>query len=244
MKKQLLYLLLPLIIVFTQCSKSDSSGPQNNLNNRSVGASAKEILASSTYQSINLQIHYMPGYPPDGIALNNLVVFLNTLINKPNGITITQAPIAASGKTVLTLSEVYEIEKANRSVYTSGTQLGIYLLFVDCKYTDANAVGLAYKNTSMVIFGQTVHESSGGITPLQISRTKLETIVEEHEFGHLMGLVDLGSPMQTPHKDASSNHCTNASCLMYFATNLNNITGPVPPLDTNCRNDLTANGGK
>jgi hypothetical protein len=242
MKKQLLYLLLPLIIVFTQCSKSDSSGPQSNLNNRSVGASAKEILTSSTYQTISLQIHYMPGYPPDGTAINNLVTFLNTLVNKPNGITVTQAPIAASGKTVLSLTEVYDIEKANRSVYTSGSQLGIYLLFVDCKYTDANAIGLAYKNTSMVIFGQTVHESSGAVG--QIGRSKLETIVEEHEFGHLMGLVDLGSLMQTPHKDASSNHCTNTSCLMYFATNLNNILGPVPPLDANCKNDLTANGGK
>ncbi len=242
MKKQLLYLFLPLIIVFTQCSKSDSGGQQNNLNNRSVGASAREILSSSTYQYISLQINYMPGYPPDGTALNNVVTFLNSLINKPNGIIISQAPIAASGKTVLTLTEVYDIEKANRTVYTSGSQLGIYLLFVDCKYTDANAIGLAYKNTSMVIFGQTVHESSGAVG--QIGRTKLETIVQEHEFGHLMGLVDLGSPMQTQHKDASSNHCINNACLMYFATNLNNILGPVPSLDTNCKNDLTANGGK
>lgn len=242
MKKQLLYLLLPLIIVFTQCSKSDSSGQQNNLNNRTVGASAKEILTSTTYQSISLQIHYMPGYPPDGTALNNLISFLNSLINKPNGIIISQAPIAGSGKTVLTLTEVYDIEKANRTVYTSGSQLGIYLLFVDCKYTDATAIGLAYKNTSMVLFGQTVHESSGAVG--QIGRTKLETTVEEHEFGHLMGLVDLGSPMQVQHKDASSNHCSNTACLMYFATNLNNILGPVAILDANCKNDLTANGGK
>ncbi|MEO6406943.1 MAG: hypothetical protein ABIY51_06745 [Ferruginibacter sp.] len=241
-KKQLLYLLLPLSIVFMQCSKSDSNGQQNNLNNRSVGASAKEILTSTTYQSINLQIQYMPGYPPDGTALNNVVTFLNGLINKPNGILISQSAIAGSGKTVLALTEVYDIEKANRTTFTSGSQLGIYLLFVDCKYTDATAVGLAYKNTSMVIFGQTVHESSGGIG--QIGRTKLESITEEHEFGHLMGLVDLGSPMQVPHKDAGSNHCSTPSCLMFATTNLGNITGPIPVLDAYCKNDLTANGGK
>ena len=241
-KKISLYLLLSLSILFTQCSKKDATSANSNLNNRTVGASANEILSSGSYSSIRLQINYMPGFAPDGAALNNLVTYLTALINKPNGIIITQAQIAASGKTVLTLAEVYEIEKANRSFFTSGTQLAIYCLFVDCKYTDANAIGLAYKNTSMVLFGQTVHESSGAIG--QIGRTKLETTVEEHEFGHLMGLVDLGSPMQVPHKDATSNHCNNSSCLMYFATNLGNLTGPIPMLDNNCRNDLIANGGR
>lgn len=240
MKRKLLYILLPISITLTQCKKTDA--PTNNLNTRSVGASAKEILSSTTYQSINLQIQYMPGYAPDATALMNTVSFLNTLINKPGGINISQTQIAASGKTVMSLTEVYELEKANRTTFTSGSQLGIYLLFADFKYTDANTIGLSYKNTSMVLFGPAINESSGAIG--QISRTKLQTIVEEHEFGHLMGLVDLGSPMQVPHKDASTNHCTNTSCLMYFATNLNNILGPVPVLDNNCRNDLTANGGK
>ncbi|MEO7444259.1 MAG: hypothetical protein ABIT96_02295 [Ferruginibacter sp.] len=242
MRKRFLFLLIPLCLGLTQCKKNDSQGGSGNLNTRSVGASAKELLTATTYQSIRLEIQYMPGYNPDGAALTNAVDFLNTYVNKPGGIIITQNQIAGSGKTILTLAQVYDIEKANRTVFTSGNQLGIYLLFADAKYTDAAVVGLAYKNTSMVLFGPSVNESSGGIG--QIGRTKLETIVEEHEFGHLMGLVDLGTPMVVNHKDASSNHCTVTNCLMYYATNLNNIVGPVPVLDDYCKNDLRANGGK
>lgn len=242
MRKISVYLLLLASLGLAQCKKNDSNGSASNLNTRSVGASARELLTAANYQSVKLEIQYMPGYVPDGAALTNVVNFLNTFINKPGGITIIQNPIAGTGKTVLTLAEVYEIEKSHRTVYTQGSQLGVYLMFADAKYTDAAAVGLAYKNTSMVVFGPSVTESSGGLG--QISRTKLETIVEEHEFGHLMGLVDLGTPMLTPHKDPSSNHCNVTSCLMYYSTNLGNIVGPVPVLDDNCKNDLRANGGR
>jgi len=192
-----------------------------------------------------MQIHYMPGFAPDPASLNSLVNFLNALINKPGGINISQTQIAASGKTILTLSEINEIEKNNRTVFTTGTTIGIYLLFTDGKYTDNSAVGLAYRNTSIAIFGKTVEDNSGGLN--QVTRTKLETTIEEHEFGHILGLVDIGSAMQVNHKDPNSNHCNNAACLMYFSTNVMGgigISGPVLPLDANCRNDLHANGGK
>ncbi|HEY0356753.1 MAG TPA: hypothetical protein VGC29_11140, partial [Flavisolibacter sp.] len=71
-----------------------------------------------------------------------------------------------------------------------------------------------------------------------------------HEVGHLLGLVDIGSPMQTPHKDADhGSHCNNNSCLMYYASETTDIlglllTGNIPGLDANCIADLRANGGK
>jgi hypothetical protein len=71
-----------------------------------------------------------------------------------------------------------------------------------------------------------------------------------HEFGHLFGLVDLGSPMQVNHKDAANgNHCNVNNCLMYYGAETTDIlgfllTGNVPSLDVNCQNDIRANGGK
>ena len=190
----------------------------------------------------------MPGFQPDAAAINNLTSFINSLINKPGAVTVTQTQIASAGNTVLTLTDIANVEKNNRTVYTSGNQLGVYFLYTDGNYSEANVLGLAYRNTSMSILGKTIHDNSGGLG--QASRTKLESTVLEHEFGHILGLVDLGSPMQTNHKDAAhGNHCNNTNCLMYYASETTDIlgiliTGSIPPLDANCKADLTANGGK
>ena len=237
-----------IILLLTQCSKKDTapSVAQNNLNNLSVGASAKDFLATIKYQSINLEIQYMPGFAPNAAALNNLVGYLNTLLNKPGGVNITQKQIASTANPILTLAQVSDIEKINRTVFTAGTSLGVYFLFTDASYTEPKVLGLAYKNTSMTLFGKTVHDNSGGLG--KPSLADLESIVEEHEFGHLLGLVNLGSTMQVVHEDAAhANHCDNKNCLMYWAAQVNLMSGiisSVPPLDANCRNDLKANGGK
>ncbi|MBC7868292.1 MAG: hypothetical protein H7X88_12225 [Gloeobacteraceae cyanobacterium ES-bin-316] len=249
MKNLLAVFCFMSILLFSRCSKSDVSAAAGASNNKNVGASARDLLSGDVYQSINLEILYMPGYLPDAAAINNLTSFINSLVKKPGGIQVTYKPIAASGKTTLTLEELRAIEKANRSVFTSGNAIGVCLMYTDGGYSQVNTLGVAHLNTSMAIFGKTVHDNSGGIN--QPTQTKLETIVTEHEFGHILGLVDLGSPMLVNHKETSTNtnHCNNTSCLMYFATNVNSmggilISGPVPVLDANCKNDLTANGGK
>lgn len=190
----------------------------------------------------------MPGYPPDGAALNHLQSRLSSFINKPSGITIVTKEIPASSKTVLSLNDVIDIEKNNRTAFTSGSELAVCILYTNGNYSDANVLGIAYKNTSVAIFGKMIYDNSGGIG--QASRTKLEATVLEHELGHLLGLVDLGSPMQAGHKDAShGNHCNNSACLMYYASETSDIlgfliTGNIPSFDANCVADLHANGGK
>src|SRR6266516_3657609 len=169
------------------------------LHNRAVGASANEILSSSKYSSLRIEIQYMPGYAPDANAINQLQSFLNNYVNKPGGVSIVTKQINASGSASLNLDQVRKIEETNRTVFTDGSQIALYILYTDGNYTDNNVIGLAYRNTSIAVFGKTVYDNSGGIG--QTSRTKLEATVGEHELGHLMGLVNLGSPMQTNHED-------------------------------------------
>ncbi len=251
MKKQTLAALLLVVVCFSQCSKTDSTTgltTSNNLNVKAVGSSARDFLSAANYSSIKVQIQYMPGFAPDAGALNNLTNFLSSLINKPAGISFTQTQIAASGKATLTLDEIAALEKTNRTNYTTGNVLAVHVLYTDAAYSTSNVLGLAYRNTSLVIFGPTVVNNSGGAN--QTTRTKLETTVYEHEFGHLLGLTNLGSTMVTPHEDANHNsHCNNSSCLMYYTTQTTVmggilLSGPIPSLDANCKADLTANGGK
>jgi hypothetical protein len=190
----------------------------------------------------------MPGFEPDAPALAHLKSFLESTLNKPSGITIVTSQIAASSSTTLSSDAVRSIENTNRTAFTSGDQIAVYVLYTNGTYTDNSVIGIAYRNTSVAIFGKTVHDNSGGLG--QASRTKLEATVLEHELGHLLELVDLGSPMQTNHKDAAhGSHCTSNSCLMYYASETTDIlgfllTGNIPSLDANCVADLRANGGK
>lgn len=242
-----------VILLFAGCSKSGTSYVNNPdapdyLHNRTVGASAKELLASATYQSLKIEVLYMTGFAPDAAAINHLQTTLAGLLNKPSGITVVTKEIPAASATTLSVDDVILIEKNNRTAFTSNSQIAVSVILTNGNYTDANVLGIAYKNTSVVLFGKKIHDNSGAIG--QASRTKLEATVLEHELGHLLGLVDLGSPMQTAHKDAAhGSHCSITNCLMYYTSETSDIfgfliTGNIPVFDANCRADLTANGGK
>lgn len=241
-----------IAILFSACSKTETYVNNPNvpdyLHNRPVGASANELLASTKYTSLKIEVQYMTGFQPDAAALNHLQATLQGLLNKPSGITIITKEIPASANLSLSVNDVISIEKNNRTAFTNGSELAVYILYTNGNYTDNNVLGIAYKNTSAVLFGKKINDNSGGFG--QANRTKLVATVAEHELGHLLGLVDLGSPMQTAHNDAAhGSHCSNSSCLMYYASETSDIfgfliTGNIPSFDANCRADLQANGGK
>ncbi|HEX6332781.1 MAG TPA: hypothetical protein VFZ78_01065 [Flavisolibacter sp.] len=251
MKRILLPVALLAFLVLPGCKKTDIIDDlfgANALHNRSVGASANELLSDSKYTSLKVQIQYMTGYAPDPAAVSHLQNFLSAYLNKPAGISVVTSEISPAAAATLTVNDIVNIENQNRSAFTSSGEIALYILYTNGQYSSASTLGVAYRNTSAALFGKTIRDNSGGIG--QVSRTKLEATVLEHEVSHLLGLVDIGSPMQVPHKDAAhGNHCTNSSCLMYYTAETTDIlglllTGNIPALDVNCINDLKANGGK
>jgi hypothetical protein len=110
-------------------------------------------------------------------------------------------------------------------------------------------LGQAYFNTSMVIYEKSLQDNSDGFG--EPALYKLETTVINHEFGHILGLVNLGSAMYNLHQDsAHGSHCDNSNCLMYWEVETGNIfsaligSSPIPSFDQNCLKDLHENGGK
>jgi Prokaryotic membrane lipoprotein lipid attachment site len=247
--KKVLFVLFTIAIL-TGCSKSgsDVANGGSYSNDRNPGASANDLLSSAKYESLKIEVQYMAGFPPDAAAITQLTGFLSSLVNKPGGIQVVQKEISPVANTSLSLQDIIAIEKQNRTVFTSGKQLGVYFLYTNGIYSHNDVLGVAYGNTSLCVFGKKVHDNSGGIG--QTNRTKLEATVLEHEMGHMTGLVDVGSPMQENHKDAAhEGHCSNTSCLMYYLTETSDMAGmlltaPVPALDAACLKDLKANGGK
>lgn len=247
--KNKLFILGCLALFSLSCQKTKElieSVDPNSLHNRSTGASANELLSANKYTSLKVEIQYMAGFAPDGGAVAHLQNFLATHLNKPNGISIVTKEIPASGNTTLTANEVHAIEKANRTAFSTDNEIAVYVLYTNGTYSENNVLGIAYRNTSAALFGKRLRDNSGGVG--QTSRTKLEATVLEHELGHLLGLVDIGTPMQSQHK-ANGNHCNVQSCLMFHTAETTDVlglllTGNIPTLDAACVADLRANGGK
>ncbi|AKK71363.1 hypothetical protein OK18_00775 [Chryseobacterium gallinarum] len=249
LKKFNLAFLVFLLLISCERDSEFSNGSGNYNHTRSVGSSANDLLNNSTYNALVIEILYMPGYAPDANAIELVKNFLSTFLKKEGGISIIQKEIAGATSASLSVEDIRSIENSSRTAFTNGSTMAVSIIYTNGQYyANASTLGIAYRNTSIALLGKIIHDHSGGFG--QVSRTKLEATVLEHELGHLLGLVDLGSQMQVNHKDAANgNHCDNKNCLMYYASETTDILGflntnNIPQLDTNCKGDLTANGGK
>lgn len=249
-------LLFGMVISACSTGPNDHSQPLPAFSSTAApGDSAHAYLSSDQFSQLNLEIDYMPGYKPDADALDSLKAFLHRRLNKSVINIKTPTEIPSGGKDSYGNDDIISIEQQHRDHYTTLQEAGsdtlwVYFSILDGNYSQQNNVlGLTYLNTSMTFFGPTIHNNSGdGIG--QVSRTKLEGTVFNHEFGHNLGLVANGSPMQEDHQDsAHGHHCNNDKCLMYYSVNTTDYTSilidsPIPDLDANCVADLQANGGK
>lgn len=258
-RKGLVWVLALFII---SCSSDGDSGkagqaPEETIdkaaNQQSVGDSSQDLLADNGFTSLYIEIYYVQGLRPNAETIDDFKGFLNDRLKKPEGITIELFEIETRGQDVYSITDVRNIEDEIRTAYNDESKLKVFGLFLDGEYAEntenGSVLGVAYRNTSFVLFSETIREFSG--QPLSPSTTVLESTVLNHEFGHLMGLVNAGAPLQSQHQDTEhGRHCTTEDCLMYWTAEtgeglVNMISGgTIPTLDQACLNDLQANGGK
>lgn len=245
-----------LFIVLLGCSNNetlDENSPDEInvfINRQSTGSSANDILSDATFKGLIVELVYVEGYEPRQTSVDNFISFLADRIYKPSGITVSKRALTSTGKSTYSIEDIADIERAQRQFYNTSNTIAVWAYFTDGKSdkdTQENVVlGTAYWNTSFVIYEETLRTMSN--SPLEPSRTVLETTVINHELGHILGLTNLGTPMQNNHEDPEhEHHCNDENCLMYwaseFAVGLGNMTA-VPQLDMQCLEDLKANGGK
>lgn len=260
MKK--VYILFLGLILVAACSKSsDSPDPIiNPANLLATGASANDILSNNTFTKLVIEIAYVTGFQPSAEAMNNFQAFLQQRTFKQD-IEIQYLELPSPNKSDLTLQEVGDLESENRTAYNEGSSLAIYIYFADAPSDTDDpqegtfTLGAVYRNTSMVIYEATVRNLA--LNNSQITIEDVETATLNHEFGHLFGLVDLGSLPVNDHEDPNAeHHCDIDGCLMRaeieFGGGLMGLmnkrisTGKaaVPSLDSECILDLQANGGQ
>lgn len=235
--------------IFFACKKDNTTAP----NSPAVeSVNANDFLSSAKYTKLQVEIQFVYGYKPTPTAIEHVTNFLKQHLNKPGGIDIIYTTIEPSNKTIYSLDDIKSIEKINRSIKNNGSTLSAYVLFLDGEYSQNSGslktLGIAYGISSMVVFEKSIRDLSGGLG--QPSIASVEATVSEHEFAHVFGLVNNGTPLTNSHQDAAhGKHCNNTACLMYYKAEtsdiINNLlNNNIPFLDQNCINDLKANGGK
>ncbi|HTL80077.1 MAG TPA: peptidase [Bacteroidia bacterium] len=237
-----LLMIASMAMLLTECRK-------DFINQGPLAVKAKDFLSSKDYNALEVEIAYVDGHRPTDAAVNHLLDMMKARLNKPDGINVTYKTIGSPRMSSFTIGDLDKVERDQRDIFTKHDHLTAFVLFLDAPYAaNSSALGVAYGTTSIAVFESEIERYSGGIS--QPSRDILEATVIEHEFGHLFGLVDNGTPMTTPHMDPSNNnHCNNSKCLMYYAVETSDVVAnligsDVPQFDANCIADLRANGGK
>lgn len=220
---QLCASLCALMIVMS-CSKSDdkdvepSSNVDKTANLLGTGKSANEILSNEKFNKLKIEIAYVVGFKPKRQTIDELERYLKLHTFKED-IEIVYLELTSPDEDDLTVQEIADLEADNRTVYNDGETLGIYIYFADSPSDGDDleegfvTLGAVYRNTSMVIYERTVKILAG--RNLLITDADIEIATVNHEFGHLFGLVNLGTPAVNDHEDSeAANHCTTEGCLM------------------------------
>ena len=251
--------LLTTFLFFSACSDDEDSSPSGDDApdyREAVGSSANELLSDNEYEHLIVELVFVDDYKPTEDAIESFENFMESRLNKET-IEVIEGAVVDEGSNYVqdeySTSDIRNLEDEYRSEFPREDTMAAFMVFLNgnSERDDDNAriLGLAYNNTSMAVFQETVEDVSGdGVTAP--SRNRVEKTVINHEMGHILGLVDNGTPMQEDHKDEDRGaHCDNEDCLMYYTMKRDDLIGILlggsdPELDENCINDLQANGGK
>lgn len=226
--------LIVLIALAASCSKNSPESeevitptkedPKANL--LATGDSANDILSNDKFDKLLIEIGYVKGFKPTEEAMAQFTDYLREHTFK-NDIELIYNELSSPVEDELTLQEIVDLETKNRTAFNAGSTLAIYIYFADSPAEGDDlegglvTLGAVYRNTSMIIHEVTVRKLAARSS--SIDNEDVETATLNHEFGHLFGLVDLGTEMINDHESESENedgdlvgdkHCNQDGCLM------------------------------
>ena len=215
------------------------------------GSRARDY-ASSSYAKLVVEVDWLAGagsdYRPSASVLSYLQTELSDRLTKPGGIVVQYGAAIALTKDSYSPADLREVERAHRELRTGGDTAAIWVLFANRYAASANVAGVAYSGSAVAVFAQTIDDAS----TFAVAAETIERVTLLHEAGHLLGLVNGGTPMVTPHEDAAHRgHSSNDASIMYWAVESDVVStilgGRVDlnnPFDANDIADLRAVGGR
>ncbi len=243
---QLIRIPVVLILLMLSCSLSGCFG--NNIfteDKKGIpGGLTMACLSSAKYTSMVVEIDHDSGYMPEQSSIDLLKTRLQEVCDKPNGIEImlTETDFGQSG--AWTADDVRQQAWQHKSTDPqTGSTLYWQALFPSGGYSNNDVLGVAVDASTVAIFKDAIEEAEGPFFS-RPNAEEIENSVLVHEFGHLLGLVNLVYTSPVDHEDKEHpGHSNNEESVMYWAVesaNLGNIiTGQLPDdFDNDDLNDL------
>ncbi len=233
-KNSLLVVLLALCFASTNLSGCFGNDFELFEKSRGIpGGLTLACLSSAEFTSMVIEIDYDSGYAPESSSTDLLKTRLEDVCDKPDGIEIklTETNFDHSGQ--WSAGDVREQAWEQKSSDPqSGTTLFWQALFPAGEYVDDGVLGVAVDASTIVIFKDSVEDAKGPIFG-RPSAEEIENSVLVHEFGHLLGLVNLVYVSPVDHEDKDHpGHSNNEESVMYWAVESgdigNIISGQLP----------------
>lgn len=235
-----LFVMLMISAGLSGCFGEESKEVQRGI----PGGLTLACLSDDKYTSMVVEIDYEAGYMPEQSSTDLLKTRLEQVCDKPQGIEIFLTETNFDHEGQWSASDVREKgwnEKSNNP--QSDSTLYWQAIFPSGQYANDGVLGVAVDASTIAIFGEAVDDAEGPIFN-RPSAEEIENSVLVHEFGHLLGLVNLVYQSPVDHEDEEhKGHSNNEDSVMYWAiesANIGNIiTGELPDdFDDDDLNDL------
>jgi hypothetical protein len=221
------------------------------------GVSAADYASSKTYRTWVIEVDHSSGAAPDSGLLDFVKGRLNSVVQKDSITFQDGETLSTDPNHAWTDAEVQSFADQHRSIRTQGSQVATHLLFLTGHSADdsgnSRVLGITYGHELIAIFSDSVKVSCANVLPLfPCDPAPYFRAVLVHEFGHAIGLVNNGAPMQQNHEAATCNnkpdqhHSANQGSVMFcqvetsLAFGLFGSGGPPTDFDDNDRADVRA----
>lgn len=219
--------------------------------------SPADYVSDRTYKTWVVEVDHSSGATPDQGLLDFVKGRLNGVVKKDSITFQMDETLATDAGKAWSDADVQALGAQHANLQTGGTQVVTHLLFLTGHSADdsgnSRVLGITFGHGLIAIFSDSVSASCQAALPLfACDPTPYFRSVLVHEFGHAIGLVNNGAPMQSPHEASTCNnhpdqhHSTNQGSVMFcnvessLAFGLFGSGGPPNDFDDNDRADLRA----
>lgn len=220
--------------------------------------SARDLVSDEDYSNWIIEVDHTPGMQPSTDTVNGMLSRVKAVVSKDT-VRVEYSDRDLPSNDRWTRSQLQSLHENHQDKKTSGDTVVTHLLYVDGVYEQEGVLGFAVGHEWIVIFKERINQGCDNAGPLGLpvcssnDRERAHTAVLVHEVGHIMGLVNNGIPMVTPHEAANcdgerdSGHSSNENSVMFCGVNTVGLFGlqSIPTeFDANDKRDLCAAGGK